>query len=277
LETKSKLLNIDEIIRTKNPGLHKKLPRFVIRWFEKLICQDENNRLLSLYGHLPGVGFIDAVFKDLNVDVVCHGLENVDAKGKLVFVANHPLGGIDGLAVISMVSKHFGAVKGIVNELLLNIDCLRSVFCGVNVYGHNKPENVQDIDALYNSDENICIFPAGMVSRRIDGVVQDLTWKKNFVEKAYAKQIPIVPVFVDALNSNFFYSVANIRKRLGIKFNYELVLLPSEVFKYKGKPIHLYFGKPVTPDELAAFKTPVERTQHLRELTYKLKQNTTTL
>ncbi|MBQ5576977.1 MAG: 1-acyl-sn-glycerol-3-phosphate acyltransferase [Bacteroidales bacterium] len=271
-ERKATLINIENIIKTKNPALYKKLPRFAIRWLEKIICQDQNNRLLSLYGHHDGVGFIDAVFEDMKIETNCYGLENVDYQGKKVFVANHPLGALDGLAVISMVNKHFGKSKGIVNELLLNLDPLRSVFCGVNVYGHNTQDIVRNIDALYESDENICIFPAGLVSRRIDGVIQDLPWKKNFIEKAYANKIPIVPVYVDAQNTRFFYSVANWRKRIGIKFNYELILLPSEVFKYSGKPIGLHFGRPIMPDELAACNNAAERTLKVRELTYSLKQ-----
>ena len=263
-ERKATLINIENIIKTKNPALYKKLPRFAIRWLEKIICQDQNNRLLSLYGHHDG--------EDMKIETNCYGLENVDYQGKKVFVANHPLGALDGLAVISMVNKHFGKSKGIVNELLLNLDPLRSVFCGVNVYGHNTQDIVRNIDALYESDENICIFPAGLVSRRIDGVIQDLPWKKNFIEKAYANKIPIVPVYVDAQNTRFFYSVANWRKRIGIKFNYELILLPSEVFKYSGKPIGLHFGRPIMPDELAACNNAAERTLKVRELTYSLKQ-----
>ena len=271
-ERKATLINIENIIKTKNPALYKKLPRFAIRRLEKIVRQDQINRLLSLYGHHDGVDFIDAIFDDMKIETNCYGLENVDYHGKKVFVANHPLGALDGLAVISMINKHFGRTKAIVNELLLNLDPLKSVFCGVNVYGHNTPDIVRSIDALYENDENICLFPAGLVSRRIDGVVQDLPWKKNFIEKAYHKQLRIVPVYVDAQNTRFFYSVAIWRKRIGIKFNYELILLPSEVFKYSGKPIGLYFGKPIMPDELAAFKTQAERTLRVRELTYSLKQ-----
>ncbi len=273
MERKATLIDIENIIKTKNPGLYKKLPRFAIRWLERIIRQDQNNRLLSLYGHLDGVDFIDAVFDDMKIERPCYGLENVDYQGKKVFVANHPLGALDGLAVISMIYKHFGRVRGIVNELLLNLDPLRSVFCGVNVYGHITPDIVRNIDDLYENDENICLFPAGLVSRRIDGRIQDLPWKKNFIEKAYAKGLPIVPVYVDAQNTSFFYSVANWRKRIGIKFNYELILLPSEVFKYSGKPIGLHFGRPIMPDELAAYKTPAERALRVRELTYSLKQD----
>ncbi len=248
----------------------------MIRQLERLIRQDEINRLLTLYGHLDGVEFIDAVFEDMKVGVHCHGLDNVGIEGKKVFVSNHPLGGLDGLAVISMANKHFGKARGIVNDLLLNIDCLKSVFCGVNLYGHNTPEVVNNIDALYADEENVCVFPAGLVSRRVDGVVQDLQWKKAFIEKAYAKNLPIVPVYVDALNTNFFYSVAHWRKKIGVKFNYELVLLPSEVFKYSGKDIDLYFGKPIMPEELSVLKSPQERTLRVRELTYSLKTQTKT-
>jgi putative hemolysin len=271
LENKNILIDIDGIIKSKNPKLYRRLPHFVVRWLENIIRQDKINRLLTLYGHKDGVDFIDAVFEDFNVDIVPHGLENIPKDlGKMVFVANHPLGGLDGLAVIATVNKNFGKAKGIVNDLLLNIVSLRSVFCGVNVYGHNTPEVSTRIHELYESSEHVCIFPAGLVSRRIEGKVQDLPWKKNFIEKAVKMGLPIVPIFVDALNSSFFYTVANVRKRIGIKFNYELVLLPSEVFKYHDKPIDLYFGKPVMPEELLKLSTPVERAAYMRDVTYLL-------
>ena len=84
-------------------------------------------------------------------------------------------------------------------------------------------------------------------------------------------KLPIVPVYVDAQNSSFFYSVANIRKKLGIKFNYELVLLPGEVFKYHDKPINLYYGEPIMPSVLSEIKGSAERTQYVRKMTYMLK------
>ncbi|MBR4441568.1 MAG: glycerol acyltransferase, partial [Bacteroidales bacterium] len=96
-------------------------------------------------------------------------------------------------------------------------------------------------------------------------------WKNKFISMAVEHNLPIVPVYVDAQNSSFFYSVANIRKKLGIKFNYELVLLPSEVFKYHDKPINLYYGEPVMSSVLAEIKDPKERTQYVRKMTYMLK------
>lgn len=272
MEQSNNLIDIEAIIQNKNPNLYKKLPGFVINWLKKIICQDKINRLLTLYGHLQGVEFIDAVFADFNVDINCYGLENLKeyADKRLLFVANHPLGGIDGLAVISAVNKNFRKATAVVNELLLNINNLREVFCGVNVYGHNTPKIFENIDNLFNSEDDICIFPAGMCSRKINGKIQDLKWKKNFIEKAYKHEIPIVPIFVDAVNSSFFYNVANLRKKLGIKFNYELVLLPSEVFKYHDKPINLYFGRPVEPSVLSGMINAEERTQYVRSLTYNL-------
>lgn len=267
---------MDNLLKIHKPKLYNKLPRFVIGWLSKIICQDKINRLLTLYGHHEGVEFIDDVFKDFNVEIICHGLDNVPPTGKKLFVANHPLGAIDGLAVISTVNKVFGTAKGIVNDLLLHIHSLKSVFCGVNVYGHNTPEVSRNIDTLYGSNDNVCVFPAGMCSRRIDGKIQDLPWKKAFIEKALHNCLPIVPIYVEAENSNFFYSVANIRKKLGIKFNYELVLLPSEFFKYHDKPIHIYYGEPIPPERLAEIKTPAERAQYVREATYKLAASSAT-
>lgn len=272
VENRNKLIYIDSVIKDFNPKLHKKLPRFVIRLIEKIIRQDKINRVLTLYGHLDGPEFIEAVFKDFNVDIIAHGIENVDKGQRLMFVANHPLGGLDGLAVIYSICKNFGHCRALVNNLLLFIESLKSVFCGVNVYGHNTPEIFKNVEALYNDPaENVCAFPAGLVSRRINGIITDLKWKKNFINKAVEHNLPIVPVYVDAKNSSFFYTVANLRKKLGIKFNYELVLLPGEVFKYHDKPINIYFGEPVMPSVLSEIKDPNERTQYVRKMTYMLK------
>ena len=77
MEQSNNLIDIEAIIQNKNPKLYKKLPGFVINWLKKIICQDKINRLLTLYGHLQGVEFIDAVFADFNVDINCYGLENL--------------------------------------------------------------------------------------------------------------------------------------------------------------------------------------------------------
>lgn len=272
VENRNKLIYIDSVIKDFNPKLHKRLPRFVIRLIEKIIRQDKINRVLSLYGHLDGPEFIEAVFKDFNVDIIEHGAENIEKGQRFMFVANHPLGGLDGLAVIYSICKNFGHSRAIVNDLLLFIESLKSVFCGVNVYGHNNEEIFKNIEALYNNqEENICAFPAGLVSRRVNGVITDLEWKSKFINMATQHNLPIVPIYVDAKNSNFFYRTANIRKKLGIKFNYELVLLPGEVFKYHDKPINLYYGEPIMPQILKEIQTPAQRTQYVRQMTYMLK------
>ncbi len=268
----NQLIDIDKLLKTKKPNLYKRLPSFIIRKIEKIACQDQCNDILMRFGHLDGADFIEAVFNDFNVEIVSHGVEDIPKNSRMVFAANHPLGGIDGLAVIYSVCKQFGAAKGVVNDLLLNVGSLKSVFCGVNVYGHNTPEIINNIDELYKSNFNICVFPAGMVSRRIDGEIKDLKWKKNFIVKSVQHNLPIVPVYVNAKNSDKFYSIANWRKKLGIKFNYELVMLPSEVFKYRDKPIELFFGKPIMPQTLNDIKNAEEKTQFVRQKVYAMAQ-----
>ena len=272
LENNSKLIDIENIIKTKNPSLYNKLPRFVLRLLKKIICQDQINRLLTLYGDLYGIDFIDAVFKDLNIKINCYGLEKLDKQTRYVFTANHPLGGIDGLAVIKSVNKNFKKATAVVNELLLNIDNLKPVFCGINVYGHASEKNANDIQQLFQSQDDICVFPAGLCSRKINGKIQDLPWKKNFIDKAVENNLAIVPIFVEAYNSNFFYNTAAIRKKIGIKFNYELILLPSEVFKFKNKEINLYFLEPILPETLRQIKNKQARAEFVRKKTYSAKQ-----
>lgn len=254
------------------------MPRFFVRVLSRIVKVHKVNDLLTKCGMYEGTDFIDHAFSDyFNVNIIVHGLENVQyldpSAHKLLFAANHPLGGLDGLAVIAQVNKLFGPAKGIVNNLLLHIGSLRSVFCGVNLYGANSKEIASELDDLYASSTNVCVFPAGMVSRKIDGRVTDLPWKKNFIVKSLEYRRIIVPVYVQAHNSRFFYFIADLRKKLGIKFNYELVLLPSEVFKFKKKNIDLWFGKPVFPEMLDSLEGTDKRVDFVRELVYTTKRD----
>jgi putative hemolysin len=117
------------------------------------------------------------------------------------------------------------------------------------------------------------MFPAGLVSRKINGKITDLEWKRNFVKKAIQHKRDIVPVFISGQNSNFFYNLANLRKKLGIKINIEMVFLPGELFKSKTKHITVKFGKPVKWEELNNGEKPEKWAQKIKELTYNLTKN----
>ena len=110
-------------------------------------------------------------------------------------------------------------------------------------------------------------------SRRQKGEIKDLEWKPTFIKKAVKYQRDIVPVYTDARNRNVFYTVANLRKRLGIKFSYEMAMLPAEMFAQRGKRIGITFGHPIPWQTFDKRHSAAEWAALLREHVYKLKEN----
>ncbi|MEG0033873.1 MAG: glycerol acyltransferase, partial [Mucinivorans sp.] len=137
-------------------------------------------------------------------------------------------------------------VKLIVNDVLMNIEPLRPIFVGVNKYGGQPMDLSRVMDNLYHSESPIINFPAGLCSRLGRDGIKDLNWHMNFIHRSIETQRMVIPTFVKARNSMFFYRLARLRSALGIKANIELILLPRQVFFQKGKTVEIFFGKPIT-------------------------------
>lgn len=249
MDSENNILSVDveKVIRGKNPGLADRIPRFVMEYVKRLIHQDEINRLLLDNRDYCGVDFAAHIIRDLNVTYNVHytGKTSPLPGGRYIFVSNHPLGGLDGMILISYIGNRFGDVRFIVNDLLMHIKPLAPVFVPVNKYGHMRHDNTLMFHETFQSDAQVLYFPAGLCSRLIKGQVTDLDWKKTFVSKAIESRRDIVPMFFSGENTRRFYRLANIRKHLGIKFNIETILLPDEMFRKKGASFDLYIGEPV--------------------------------
>jgi len=240
-------INVDKIIADKNPKLYKRLPAFVLNYIKKILHQEEINEFLLTHNHLQNIDFINAVLEAFNNKISFKGLDNIPNTGKYIFVANHPLGGIESLAFIKMVHEKFpGKVKFFVNDVLLNIKNLSGIFVPINKYGKQNKENAKIAAEIYESENQILYYPAGLVSRKIKGKIMDLPWKKSILKKAVQYKRDIIPVFIDARNSERFYKIYQIRKLLGIKANIELFYLVDEMFRFKNKAIKFYVGKPIS-------------------------------
>ncbi len=265
-----KYVELDKIIKEKSPELHKKLPRFAVRRLKKIVYEDEINNIMNLYHDDQGQEFVKSLLRHWDVTIKYCGLENIP-QGRYVFAANHPLGGLDGIAILNLVHAFFGESKAIVNELLLNVVNLQPVFVGVNVFGKFTRTQIQAIDDLYKSDNQVIMFPSGVVSRKIKKEVKDLEWKRSFLTKAIAYQRNIIPIYIDAKNTDFFYNFAKYRKKIGIKTNLELVYLPREMFKFKGKEIIFKFGEPIPIQKFTKDKSLNYWVDYVREKSDALK------
>lgn len=253
-----------------------RLPHFVLRWAERLLHIDEINETIYKNRDKFGFDFVYAFTEgkepwNLGLDVKVNGLDNMPLEGYPMVVGNHPLGGPDGLALMGAVGRKRRDIVFPVNDFLLYLPGLRELFAAIDKV--NRTKALAGLEETFASEKVLLYYPAGACSRRIKGVVQDLEWKATFVKKAVKYGRDIVPVYTEALNRNIFYTVANIRKRLGIKFSYEMAMLPAEMFAQRGKTFTITFGKPVPVATFDKRHTPAEWAALLREHVYKLKDN----
>lgn len=254
----SQLIKIDlrTVVKERLGLVSKAIPSFMMRKFENLICQDRLNVLLENNYPKEGADFCRGVIDDLRVKLEVLNADRLPDKEKrrVVIVSNHPLGGLDGMMLIDYFTDYFGGkVMFVVNDLLMAVKPLAPVFLPINKHGRQSRESLTRIDAVMKGDDPVIIFPAGLVSRRksSDAEVVDLQWKKMFINKAVTFNRDIVPIYFDGKNSDFFYSFAHNRERLGLKFNFEMTLLPSEVFKSEAKIFRINCGNIIPWQSLA--------------------------
>lgn len=274
-------IDVDAVLAERLPKVRRWLPRWLVRRLERMICQDQMNALLADAAGMTGSQFCASVMRHLDVAITVEGesrLPSVDDR-RVLFICNHPLGGLDGIALIDFVACRYGVEPlFIVNDLLLAIEPLRDVFVPIKKYGNQSKDAALNIDAAFESDRPLIIFPAGLVSRRgKKGVIADLQWQKMFVNKAVKSRRTIVPLFFDGKNSPFFYKFAKFRTRLGLKFNIEMVRLPKEVFRAAGSRFTVYVGDPIPPEAiLAPGESPRQAADRLRNVVYSLAEKPAT-
>lgn len=263
-------IDVDKVLRTRLPKHYRYIPRFLVRWLERAICQDRLNTILEKMADKNSVDAATVALDEMGITVNASGLDDLP-QGRYMFVSNHPLGGLDGLALISLLGNRYERnIKFLVNDLLMAVTPLRGVFLPVNKYGRQSREAANEIDVALSSDNQIITFPAGLCSRmQPDGSIADLPWQKAAVVHAVNYQRDIVPIYFDARNSSFFYRFAKWRKRLGIKFNIELIFLPKEMLKQSGSTLHFVVGKPIAWSSLDA-NAPKREAARLRDIVYSM-------
>lgn len=272
MENESLKVDVEGILKARNPKLAKKIPGFFIRYLKRIVHQDELNSFLIRNEGVEGLPFVDDVIRYMDLKMDIKGAENIPEHGRFVFAANHPLGGLESMVLIKLVSSKFDDFTFVVNDILMAIKPLAPLFAPVNKHGNQSREALSRINDVYASDSQILYFPAGLVSRKIKGKIVDLKWQKSFVVKSIEYKRDIIPIYIDGRNSNFFYRLAKLRKFFNIKANIEMLYLVDEMVKQKGKTISLTIGKPVSYKFFDKSKTPDEWATYLHELTYSFKK-----
>lgn len=265
-------IDIKEILRMKAPQTAKKIPSFVIKALAKLLHQDEINHILKENEGTTGVDFMNRLVEYFNVRIHVTGEHNLpDFDAKCIFASNHPLGGADGVCLSSFLGNRYDQhIKYIVNDILYFIKPLQPIFVPVNKHGEQGRNAATMLNDAFASSNQIITFPAGLCSRKIKGKIYDLEWKKMLVVKAVEHKRDIVPVYFDAKNSNFFYAIANLRQRLKLKFNIEMLFLPREMFKIKNSFFTVRFGKPIPWQTFDSSRSPQQWTNWVKQTVYDL-------
>ena len=258
-------IDIDQVLASKGVSL----PGWVKRLIKRLLRLDELNEYF-VQGR-EGVDFCKGAMEFLDVDVEVHGLEDIPADGLYTFASNHPLGGIDGVALCASVGEKFGGkVRCPVNDFLMLMKGYAPIGVPVSKTGSQSRELPGLLDGMFGSDNQVVIFPAGLCSRLIDGRIQDLPWSKTFILKSVKNGRSIVPVHFEARNSRRFYIIAKICSFLRLKFNFAMAFLPDEMLRQRGGRFIVKFGRPIPPSTFDSSRKPSEWAAWVRDEVYKI-------
>ncbi|RXJ57544.1 GNAT family N-acyltransferase [Candidatus Marinarcus aquaticus] len=247
------MIDVEKEIMKKFPNLEKDssiLKKSLLKIAKRIVHEDTINQFIQDNAHLKGFEFIDAVLEyfDFDYTVSSNDMENIPSTGKVVIIANHPLGGLDALCLLKLIGQIRRDVKIIANDFLAGFDALKSLFIPIDNF--KVKQSKKDIKTIYEALENehaIIIFPAGEVSRVSAKGIKDPVWSKGFLNFAINANAPILPIFVDGKNSRTFYTISVLNK------TFSTLLLSNEMFNKKSKNINIKVGE-LIPNEFIAPK-----------------------
>jgi putative hemolysin len=242
------MIDIENEIKKKFPNLDKKqnfLKKSLFKIAKKIVHEDSINQFLAQNSHLKGFEFVDSVldYFDFDYNVSSNDLQNIPSSGKVVIVANHPLGGLDTLCLLRLISKVRTDVKIVANDFLTGFDAINSLMINIDNYkSRQAKDNIKKIYTALDNEEVVIIFPAGKVSRATIKGIKDSVWSKGFLKIASNSNAPILPIFLDAKNSKTFYTMSIINQ------TFSTLLLSHEMFNKQSKRINIKIGE-IIPNE----------------------------
>ena len=268
-----KTIDIEKILKSKMGTKAKFVPGFLVNWLKRIAHQDQVNAYLWDSRDKVGVEWLEDCmhYLDSTLDIV--GKENLPDPndGRLyTFVSNHPLGGEDGVALGAIIGRHYdGRFRYLVNDLLMNLPGLAPLCIPINKTGRQSRNFPAMVEAGFQSDNHMLMFPAGLCSRKKNGVISDIPWTKTFISKSVQYQRDVVPIHFGGQNSNFFYRLANFSDRC-LPFNLAMLYLVDEMYKNVHKTFRVAIGKPIPWQTFDKSRSPKDWAQYVRAEVYKL-------
>jgi putative hemolysin len=269
------MIDVEALLDSFYPELRhskKRLYRTTASLLKKILHEKEINQFIDSHRHLVGLEFLDSVLDhfDFKYSLSNRDRANIPAQGRVIIVANHPLGSLDGLALLKMVSEIRPDVKIVATTVLSRIKPLESLFLSVDNTSKKSSHfrSLKNILAELEQDRAIIMFPTGEVSRIRPHGVRDGKWKSGFVRLAFKSDSPILPIYINGKNSKLFYSMSALYKPLGT------LLLVKEMFKQHEQQISFTVGKPVPLSSLQKLDMkPGQLAKRMRKQVYRLARN----
>lgn len=276
-EMAKKTVDIEQILHSKMGDKAKWVPGFAVKWLKHIIHEDTINKFLWESRELKGTPWLEACMDHLQCTIDVRGMENLPSKDdprRYTFVSNHPMGGIEGVALGSVIGRQYDDhFRYLVNDLLMNLPGLAPLCIPINTTTKKSRSFPQIVEEGFKGDYHLLMYPAGLCSRRQNGVIRDLTWKKTFVSKSVECHRDVVPIHFDGHNSDFFYRLSNICDRYVKKVNIAMLFLVDEMYKNTGNTFRVTIGKPIPWQTFDQTKSPMEWAQFVKEQVYKLPSN----
>ena len=268
-----KTIDIDKILKGKLGAKAKFVPGFLVNWLKRVAHEDQVNAFLWESRDKVGVEWLEECVRYLDMTLEIEGKENLPDPndGRLyTFVSNHPLGGEDGVALGAIIGRHYdGRFRYLVNDLLMNLPGLAPVCIPINKTGNQSRNFPAMVEAGFQSDNHMLMFPAGLCSRKKNGEIRDIPWTKTFISKSVQYQRDVVPIHFGGQNSNFFYRLANFSDKC-LPFNLAMLFLVDEMYKNVHKTFRIAIGKPIPWQTFDKSKKPVEWAQFVKDQVYTL-------
>lgn len=239
------MINIEQTVTNKFPALAQQpglIRKPALSLLKRIAHEQEINAFLESHQDVESFEFIDKVFDYFNFSytVSSRDRDNIPAQGRVVIIANHPIGSLDGLAMLRLIGEVRKDVKIVANDMLMNFQALHSLFIPMdNMAGNSARRSYRAIMDALEEEQAVIIFPAGEVSRARPTGVKDTRWRPGFLHFARKTKAPVLPVHIGAKNSLLFYSASMLFKPLGT------ALLAREMFNKHSSIIHMRIGEPI--------------------------------
>ncbi len=244
------IFTVDKVVKENLPKIEQKpwLAKPAKTMLRYLLNEKECNDIAMRHAHLTGIDFVEKVLESFNFSYSVSNteIENIPCDGRVVIFANHPIGSLDALAMIKLISKVRGDIKVVANDLLMALSPLHNILLPVkNMTGVTPKQNLEAIHKHLKNEGAVLIFPSGEVSRLRPQGIRDTSWQPGFYKMACTCNAPLLPMYADAKNSAVFYGASMIYKPLAT------LLLVKEMFKQAQKTMSIRIGE-LIPTE--AFK-----------------------